>query len=352
MLKKLFAAACVALMAALAAKAFNLFDGHLPADAPPPLAGQNEWPALQRPVPPSQPRAAGPEIQRVRQACFGQSSSAASCELLAALTRDEAVRARALRAAARAVRDAEPQRADALLLLAATESAQALTEYGLAPGREGNDSDVRVEALVEAGRVGNTRAATSLSRGYGLEDGQAIARPLWAALLLNGHSHAIPDTAEARSWLYSVGAGLQATCPFERALFETASFRRSQQRFAAGLVARTHDSLIRTAPDAARHFGSAFQQFGSDVGQGADYRAAAENLFNRLRLEHHRLNHAGAIGSEEGARDAVRLADLVGGCKSPAGVRLVSDLAALYQARAGRPVMRQAGSADAAGDPR
>lgn len=349
MVRKLIVTLSVAAGAAVIARAFNVFDGGLPASAPPPLYGQDEWPALQS----SDANAAAvggralavPGVLALRDQCFGARPKPKGCELLAALSTDEAMRGRALRVAAGLLRSTDPERADELLLLAATDSARALAEYGRSAGGEA-DLPARVQALVEAARSGNAQAATWIVQGYELHDQQqSISQPLWTAMLLHGHAYAIPDTVSSRKWLYSLGTGIEASCPFQAVLFSTASFKRSKQRFAAGMAARTHEELARSVGNEVVGFIRTFTQFGRELFNGDGYAAAAEGLFNRLRHAHHRLNHLSALGTEAGARDAVRVVELVEGCQTAQGVRLVADLADLYGARAGRPLAEPRGEA-------
>ncbi len=341
MLKKLVFTLIMAVGAAVVARAFNVFDGGLPASAPPPLSGETEWASLQPTFAPasSDSRQSVAGLQTLKEICFGRDPKSDHCERLAALSADEATGARALRVAAGVRRGMAADRADELLLLAATSSARALAEYGRHTASDEADQHVRVQALVEAARAGNAQAATWIVQGYEMTSSEeAISQPLWTALLLHGHAYAIPDTVGSREWLYSLGTGVEATCPFQSVLFNTASFKRSKQRFAAGMTAHSQEQLARSTSAGVVRFARSLRQFGQDLSGGRGYQVAAEGLFNRLRHAHHELNHVAALGTEAGARDAVRVVELVGGCQTAHGVRTVTDLGNLYGARAGRPM--------------
>lgn len=266
-----------------------------------------------------------------------QPATAHACDLLVALVNDEPTRRKALLAAAEQL---APHAADLsderLRMLAASGDVDALVD--LAQTGQMRDPSTELqnrELLMAAAQAGSQRARQELTaRRDRLVQGQALTRPEFLVALVEARPQDIPDTVQMRRYAVGYGRALERSCPFDVAAIDTAGFRKAQDQFAATLNTAGHLRLAGAAADAAGTALKATGAFVADMTGGRGYTESGGQFLRQWREAQRTLSAAGSTGSEDGARDAVRSVNLVGGCAQPQGLRLIRGLHALYAARA------------------
>lgn len=258
-----------------------------------------------------------------------------ACLLEAAEALSEAPRAEALRRAASLVRGEDEALADLLLMTAAARGdLEALTQYADMPDGSADDALLRREAALMAAQAGSKKAQAALAQRRAAYQGQALSRPEVLVALLEGRGLEMPDDLETRRYLLGILVGIQNSCPFQSAMWQAAGFSRAHELYAAPVVAAAHTHVASSATDALAQAATAIGRFAQQMDQGAGYVDAGAGLMRDLREAQRNYNNSVSRVSEAGARDGVRTVELVAGCSSADGTRLLRALMDVFSARA------------------
>lgn len=115
-------------------------------------------------------------------------------------------------------------------------------------------------------------------------------------------------------------------------MWDGVGFRKGLETFAAPLRSSAQSKLLNSVGSS---FGSVASATGHLVGRlwdGQKYSEAGGEFLRDVRSAHRQLNSAASRGSETGARDGVRVAELQG-CASADGLRLARGLRAVFEQR-------------------
>ncbi len=267
-----------------------------------------------------------------------RAASADACLLDAALATTEPVRTEALRRAARLLRSEDGTTADLVLMLAAARgSVDALADYGsavLPDDSTGESALLRREAALMAAQGGSREAQASLDRLRAPFYGQAVSRPEILISLLEGRGLDLADNLETRRFVLGIASGYQSSCPFSTASWDGASFSRARDMYASPVTAIAHTQIASSATTALSNAADAVGRFAKLLDHGASYAESGAGLLRELQDAQRTYNNAVAKVSEAGARDGVRIAELLGGCSSVEGTRFTRALMAVFIARA------------------
>ncbi|HSW15728.1 MAG TPA: hypothetical protein VLJ86_00765 [Ramlibacter sp.] len=353
MIKQMCFAAGLALSGALIGQLWSF--GSLPAD--PDTGAQPEGTALDLPsgnhstadpvaaaaalcapgVPPATEAPVGNATDPTRDAAPSDVARAEACLLMAAADEDHAQALSALRQAAAMLQAGSREQADALLFTAASRGdAQALDAVGSAEPTDAADALWRREATLLAADAGAPAARQRIGAQRQALYGQALERPELVIALLEGRGLELADDSATRRYLLGLSGAAQRSCAWQAGAWDTLTFTRAREQFEAPLKGQSHVRVAGDLVKAAGQSAAALGRFAQSLAEGEAYVPAATDLMRQLRGAQRGLDSQAATTGEAGARDGVRVVELLGGCGTADGLRLVRALTDVFVAGATR----------------
>lgn len=263
----------------------------------------------------------------------GAVEAAQACFLSAAVASDDNLRSKALRRAADMLRSQDGAAADSALMLAAgAGDTTSLVIYGSVTSRDPAEALTRREALLAAEGQGDPQVAEALRLFRSHFEAQALSRPDTIIALVEGRGDTLGTGVEDDRYLVGLAEALVRSCPWQGPMWDGVGFRKSLELFAAPLRSSAQARLVNDIGASTGSVLSAAGRLAARMWDGQPYSEAGTEFLREVRSAHRHLSVAASRGSESGARDGVRIAELQG-CASADGLRLARGLRGVFERR-------------------